>query len=463
MPTPPEGILFHNLYLGGIALALGSCAVAAWIIGLALLNGALGFAAAVELGRRHRRRCAEAPQAETSEQASGEAADLSLTTSDILAAIVPATDPRREGTSADRPPTVEKAGGASFAPPRSGEPASGESPCGAAVHGLREASRHYQSQLMEVDRRLRDPSTDDPSVVADCAATLRKAGDEYLDHQRASGEAFDAAYSGRSDLSGVRDQVRSALETDVSQIRQAAKTLESPDLEGGVGESRQHVLAETARLLSANDRLQEVLDAALVETARSENRLDAPWAEDQADVPGTLTSRTGLERQLARLWQDHPQHAPPLAVAAIDLDQFGRINEHFGRELGDRILRAVATLVSAEGPEQAISARFSGQRFVLAFPDGDLGRAVSAVERIRQVLEKAHFRRNEFDLQVTVSCGIAAAAAPEDTSKTVCERAEAAMLEAKRYGRNRTFIHEGRYPTPVAPPNLVVPEKVVDL
>ncbi|MCR4412429.1 MAG: GGDEF domain-containing protein [Thermoguttaceae bacterium] len=436
--------------------------MAAWIIGLALLNGALGFAAAVELGRRYRRRCAAAPHPETPEHASDGAADLSLSTSDILAAIVPEADTRREGTPADRPPASAEAGGASLAPPRSGEPTAAESRCGAAVHGLREASRQYQGQLTELDRRLRDPSTDDASVVADCAATLRKASEEYLDHQRAAGEAFDTAYGERPDLGNVRDQVRSALESETSQIRQAAKTLDSLDLEGGASESRQHVLAETARLLGANDRLQEALDAALVETARSENLLDAPWAGDQADEPGVLTSRTGLERQLARLWQEHPRHAPPLAVAAIDLDQFGRINEHFGRELGDRILRAVATLVSAEGPEQAISARFSGQRFVLAFPDGDLGRAVNAVERIRQILEKAHFRRNEFDLQVTVSCGIAGAS-PDDTSKTVCERAEAAMLEAKRYGRNRTFIHEGRYPTPVAPPNLVVPEKVVDL
>jgi hypothetical protein len=52
---------------------------------------------------------------------------------------------------------------------------------------------------------------------------------------------------------------------------------------------------------------------------------------------------------------------------------------------------------------------------------------------------------------------------PKDASESLLERAETAIREAKRYGRNRTFIHDGKFPTPVVPPNFTLQERQIEL
>ena len=102
----------------------------------------------------------------------------------------------------------------------------------------------------------------------------------------------------------------------------------------------------------------------------------------------------------------------------------------------------------------------AAERFLLLFPDVDLRFATNLVERIRQTMEMARLEYRKEEIRVTVSCAVTEVAV-EDSPEKLYARAESTLREAKRYGRNRTFVHEGRYPTPVVPPNFTLKEKCV--
>jgi len=118
--------------------------------------------------------------------------------------------------------------------------------------------------------------------------------------------------------------------------------------------------------------------------------------------------------------------------------------------------------LSHEVSDSARAFRLEGQRFAIAFLELELRRATNAIERIRQTIEQSTFRRQDTVLDVSVSCGVAQLLHGE-TQGCEMTRATATLMEAKRYGRNRTFIHEGKYPTPVVPPNFTLEPRELTL
>ncbi len=96
------------------------------------------------------------------------------------------------------------------------------------------------------------------------------------------------------------------------------------------------------------------------------------------------------------------------------------------------------------------------------FSDVEMAVATATIERCRQTVENAHFKYKEFDIRITVSCALTRAN-NDDSPSSVLLRVEAALREAKRYGHNRTFVHEGKYPTPVVPPDLQVEPKHIPI
>ena len=87
---------------------------------------------------------------------------------------------------------------------------------------------------------------------------------------------------------------------------------------------------------------------------------------------------------------------------------------------------------------------------------------VEAVEMMRQLLEETRFEHDGERIEVTVSAAIAPSQ-PDDDVDSLVERLSNTLTEAKRYGRNRTFVHEGKFPTPVVPPNLKIDAGVIQV
>jgi diguanylate cyclase (GGDEF)-like protein len=180
-----------------------------------------------------------------------------------------------------------------------------------------------------------------------------------------------------------------------------------------------------------------------------------PEDEPPADPQYNLLSREQLEKAVQRWWKDDPQHELPLSLGLVDVDRFRDVNEACGMAAGDRILDAVAQLVGGVPQGKQRAARLSAQQFLLMFPSASAREATNILERVRQQIEATRFEYSSGSIAVTVSCSVAQAT-EDDTWAALTERVEATLLEAKRYGRNRTFLHDGKFPAPVVPPVLPI-------
>lgn len=125
--------------------------------------------------------------------------------------------------------------------------------------------------------------------------------------------------------------------------------------------------------------------------------------------------------------------AAPLAVVLLDVDEFKAINDTFGHNVGDEVLRGFARILQQRGRLSDVVGRWGGEEFIILCPDTPVTGALGLAEQLR-----ARIARQEFAGvgRRTASFGVAEAA-PGETLLAVVARADAALYEAKRAGRNR--------------------------
>jgi diguanylate cyclase (GGDEF)-like protein len=130
----------------------------------------------------------------------------------------------------------------------------------------------------------------------------------------------------------------------------------------------------------------------------------------------------------------------PLSILMLDVDHFKAINDRFGHAAGDRVLQTIAALCRGAKRDSDVVARLGGEEFALMLPETTEAAAVQLAERLRQqVLECAPTVDGE-KLDVTVSIGIAGASLRTSGIEALLRRADQALYEAKRKGRNRVVV-----------------------
>ncbi len=160
-----------------------------------------------------------------------------------------------------------------------------------------------------------------------------------------------------------------------------------------------------------------------------------------------IHNRRWLDENLTRLVERHHLGdtdddgrtvRSPMAVALIDIDHFKRFNDGHGHEAGDVVLSGVASVLAQNLRPTDLVARFGGEEFVILFPDTVLDEAKVACERVRQAVAAATVTMPDGAAlpAVTISLGVAELQDKEEPPG-ILKRADAAMYEAKRGGRNR--------------------------
>ena len=165
--------------------------------------------------------------------------------------------------------------------------------------------------------------------------------------------------------------------------------------------------------------------------ARNAKLVERLTAESRVDPLTGLLNRRGLEErfgvEIARAVRD----GRPLAVVAIDVDHFKRINDEHGHQAGDRALVWLSSLLCEQTRGADIVARVGGEEFVIVLPGADGPSTLEFAERLRHVIEDA-----DAELPMTISAGVASALAPS-TAHTLLGAADRALYAAKHAGRNR--------------------------
>lgn len=125
-----------------------------------------------------------------------------------------------------------------------------------------------------------------------------------------------------------------------------------------------------------------------------------------------------------------------LAVAILDIDHFKKVNDTFGHDAGDCVIKTVAQVIREESRESDLVARWGGEEFIVIMPATDLANGIGFIKRLNQQIAAAKFEFNQ-DLKITISAGVTLYLPPNETFNKCLERADAALYQAKSDGRNR--------------------------
>jgi diguanylate cyclase (GGDEF)-like protein len=130
----------------------------------------------------------------------------------------------------------------------------------------------------------------------------------------------------------------------------------------------------------------------------------------------------------------------PLSVAFIDIDHFKAVNDNYGHEVGDHVLRGVAEVFREHTRGSDLVGRYGGEEFVLVLPETTVDDATVVAEKLRLMILKKHFDTGSGQLTVSVSIGVAGGVGPSLRVDQLLRDADAAMYAAKSLGRNQTYV-----------------------
>lgn len=162
-------------------------------------------------------------------------------------------------------------------------------------------------------------------------------------------------------------------------------------------------------------------------------------AEAKIDTLTGLLNRRAFDERTMAMATDHRGRRAPTAVMMIDIDKFKAINDSFGHQAGDEVLRFVALIILSCARGSDVVARYGGEEFALLLPGSSERNARAVSARIHEALARTPHQRGDIAIHVTVSIGACALAHLGDRPLSASlERADAALYEAKRAGRNQT-------------------------
>ena len=164
--------------------------------------------------------------------------------------------------------------------------------------------------------------------------------------------------------------------------------------------------------------------------------------EDQ--LTGAL-NRRGLDEVFEREATRADRGQTTICVALLDLDDFKRLNDTLGHQAGDQALIHLSSVIKEALRPSDVVARYGGEEFVIVLPGLGIEEAAATIERLQRELTKKFFLHNNDRILVTFSAGVALRM-PQESQEDVIWRADKAMYQAKKTGKNRVAVAQPRVP-----------------
>jgi diguanylate cyclase len=213
------------------------------------------------------------------------------------------------------------------------------------------------------------------------------------------------------------------------------------------GPIKEIVLALIEDNRDMRDRLDSVrnqLEESRLQVVHLQTNLEKAEEAGLRDVVTAIGNRRFFDASFMEEVEKARRLGDQVCLALGDIDRFKHVNDRFGHLVGDRLLRLFANILVQNVRGQDKVARFGGEEFALIFPGARLGEAVTAVERIRVVLESKQWTiepSGERISKVTASFGVAKLRTNE-SANDLLRRADERLYEAKVQGRNRVVADD---------------------
>jgi len=257
--------------------------------------------------------------------------------------------------------------------------------------------------------------------------------EESRDHKRAAAAREHLDDTVRRSLDDMRGKVEQSSDLEV------LKNSIQHQLAHLGGSISSYLDTETRRASEAEKARRRLADQVVAMKKESE-QLREKLAEAQSrasrdaltNLPNRIAYSERIETERARLQRS----GTPLTLAVLDIDHFKIINDTWGHQAGDRVLKHLARELGGQIRASDFFARIGGEEFVLILPETTLAGARVVVEKLREHIARCRFKYKDAPINVTVSCGLAEFDAGESADAAFA-RADAGLYAAKAAGRNR--------------------------
>ncbi len=155
-----------------------------------------------------------------------------------------------------------------------------------------------------------------------------------------------------------------------------------------------------------------------------------------------LPNRRFFLNSVQTLLESARRYGNPLSLMVMDVDNFKSINDTYGHEAGDLVLKSLASILKTNLRQADIPARFGGEEFIVALPNTSLESAYKTAERIRKTFENSTVIHNGREIKTTISIGVAQFRDYMESIDDLIRDADQALYQAKATGKNRVVIYE---------------------
>ena len=292
----------------------------------------------------------------------------------------------------------------------------------------------HPQALLEAEQRIKEIIFKQGLVkhgLREATATLKATMKTFVDRL---GDAVAATGDYQEKISGYAERIGRAsgvheLQTILDNIMHETRSSQA-----SARTSYDALLHEKELALRAEERIRE-LEARLA-------RMSTLVRED----PMTQSlNRRGMEDEMAREIERSNLYGTPFCIVVIDVDNFKQVNDAYGHQTGDQALIHLVNVAKEELRMLDQVARVGGEEFLIVLPNTAAEEACRVVERLQRALTKKFFLNNNDRILITFSAGVAQHA-PEETQGELFRRADEAMYEAKKSGKNRVCLARGLAP-----------------
>ena len=312
------------------------------------------------------------------------------------------------------------------------------------IHELVVDDHWLQGQLALVRRVLADPN--DIQLIEEAERALQEIVFKQAVLKRSLNDAKSTFKDMVSHFIDQLGEITQSTGVYHDKLEHYSKTIHETDdiatLSAVLEELRQEtrqIQLDTQRTREAIVSVRERAEAADARIRHLEMELVQASELVREDQLTGVLNRRGLDEAFQRELSRVERNQSPLCVALLDLDNFKKINDTHGHQAGDRALVHMVELVKSTVRPHDIIARYGGEEFLILLPDTHIDEAESILTRLQRNLTKHFFLNNNERLLITFSAGVALQR-PGETRESLIERADEALYEAKRAGKNRVFV-----------------------
>jgi diguanylate cyclase len=224
------------------------------------------------------------------------------------------------------------------------------------------------------------------------------------------------------------------------QVEAAGKRIHAAS--GNVEQLHHALLDGMSQILAANDRLQTQLTDVEAKLEEQSRQIETQLAEARIDSLTGVANRRSFDEELTRRLAEWRRRHSPMSLMLVDIDNFKQVNDRYGHQIGDAVLRETAKVLENTMREMDFTARFGGEEFAVIFPATTLAEARRAAQRALQGVAGHLFEKDGHELQLTISVGVAEVG-PSDDAETLIRRADEALYLSKAAGRNCGHFSNG--------------------